>query len=812
VPRQDLFGYLEFEGLEAHQKAWRGSASYKLLNDTKLGALLEDLAAQGIEMYQASAPAEKRVKPADVIETVKYVARHGFVVGAWGKGDVKPDVVVVIRRGDRPEIRRWFDAFVKTLPPAQGVDRGPRPKRRAVSTLPPAQGVDQSRTTPIQKAGRTLHPLNGPFTAWWSEKEDLVITSSPDAVLAALDGKQPSAVNHPLRAQLAKAENGFEPVAVGFLDLTALPPMPPQAAQLGLDGVKRIQLQWGFQDDALRSVLGVVAPVPRKGMLALLDQPTFGARSLPPLPAGLTGFTVLSLDLAKTYDQIAALVKQANPQGAANVANFEAMARQRLGVDLRQDLLEHLGPSLAFYAQATPKGEAGGNPAAMMLQQFAGYTLTAQVRDQGGVARALDSMIKSINAALTEQGQQAAARRNQPGAAAPAPAAGFHKVDGPRPTYVLDLPPGSLPPQVMATFQPTITLGKGQLVLAGMTSGAERALADGPHWQPTGAFVPVLRRLPAGLVFLNISDPRDGMPELIESLPTVMQQVNAGLAQAQAQAGNRSQRNGLRVDPDKVPRAGELKRLLFPSSMALSVNREGASLVLRDSIPSVASPATGGVLVALLLPAVQSAREAARRAQCVNNLKQIGLAMHNYASANGGFPRPAVTDKQGKPLLSWRVTILPYIEQQGLYNKFKLDEPWDSPHNQALLKEMPSTYLCPSRAQVEPFATTYQVFTGKGALFESGTDMRLAAITDGTSNTLMVVEATKEVPWTKPDDLPFDPAAAPSFVGAGSSHPGGFDALFADGSVRFLKNTINLSVFRSLITRAGGEVIDGGSF
>ena len=81
-------------------------------------------------------------------------------------------------------------------------------------------------------------------------------------------------------------------------------------------------------------------------------------------------------------------------------------------------------------------------------------------------------------------------------------------------------------------------------------------------------------------------------------------------------------------------------------------------------------------------------------------------------------PGPPITDKQGKPLLSWRVAILPYIEQQGLYQKFKLDEPWDSPHNQALLKEMPSTYVCPSRAQVEPFTTTYQVFTGKGAVRE----------------------------------------------------------------------------------------------
>src|SRR4249919_3311122 len=104
------------------------------------------------------------------------------------------------------------------------------------------------------------------------------------------------------------------------------------------------------------------------------------------------------------------------------------------------------------------------------------------------------------------------------------------------------------------------------------------------------------------------------------------------------------------------------------------------------------------VLIALLLPAVQAAREAARRAQCVNNLKQIGLAMHNYHDVKNGLPPSAIVDKQGKPLLSWRVAILPYIEQQPLYDKFKLDEPWDSPNNKDLIQYMPSIYMCPSRA------------------------------------------------------------------------------------------------------------------
>ena len=125
---------------------------------------------------------------------------------------------------------------------------------------------------------------------------------------------------------------------------------------------------------------------------------------------------------------------------------------------------------------------------------------------------------------------------------------------------------------------------------------------------------------------------------------------------------------------------------------------------------------------------------------------------------------------------------------------------------------MPSTYVCPSRSNAEPFVTTYQVFSGKAAMFENGQDIRLPSVTDGTSNTILVVEAKEAVPWTKPADLTFDAAAAPSLHGAGSPHPGGFDAVFADGSVHFIKLTIDPTVFRALITRNRGEVINEGAF
>ena len=95
------------------------------------------------------------------------------------------------------------------------------------------------------------------------------------------------------------------------------------------------------------------------------------------------------------------------------------------------------------------------------------------------------------------------------------------------------------------------------------------------------------------------------------------------------------------------------------------MDRQGASLIHREAFPSLTSPASAGVIVALCLPAIQSAREAASRTQCVNNLKMIALAMHNYHSTNNAFPRPAITDAKGKPLLSWRVAILPFLRPAG---------------------------------------------------------------------------------------------------------------------------------------------------
>jgi RNA polymerase sigma factor (sigma-70 family) len=206
---------------------------------------------------------------------------------------------------------------------------------------------------------------------------------------------------------------------------------------------------------------------------------------------------------------------------------------------------------------------------------------------------------------------------------------------------------------------------------------------------------------------------------------------------------------------------------------------------------------------------VDKLREAAARTVSANNLRQIGIAMHLYHDANKALPLHAIYSKDGKtPLLSWRVAILPYIEQLPLYNEFKLDEPWDSPHNKKLIPRMPRTYVPPgAAAKKEPGLTYYQVFTGPGTLFDGSKKMTFQDITDGTSNTLLAIEAKEPGIWSKPADLKL-PADRDKLPPAGGLFKSGINALLCDGSVRFLPPNPSPALLRALVTPNGGEKVE----
>jgi Protein of unknown function (DUF1559) len=196
------------------------------------------------------------------------------------------------------------------------------------------------------------------------------------------------------------------------------------------------------------------------------------------------------------------------------------------------------------------------------------------------------------------------------------------------------------------------------------------------------------------------------------------------------------------------------------------------------------------------------------RAKTIDNLKRLSLAMFNFVSANQGrFPAAAIR-KDGKPPLSWRVALLPYLDvYRGarLYQKFRLGEPWDSTHNKALLEEMPSEYEAVAGSAAAPYSTYYQGLVGPGALFDENEGTRIEDVTDGLQWTLMFVEAAEPVPWTKPEDLSFDKTKP--LPKLGGQFEDGFYVAFVDGSVRILSRKIAPETLRALIMRSDGEVI-----
>ena len=775
-----------------------------------------------------------RVSGKELSDLARHLARSGFAVGINRAGGAGPPRCfgLVIRGGAQRPIRELADRLLRA------------------GASPRLLGRD------IQKAGRAIHQYDGASAAgiisMWPEGEDLVVSlvapGGPDMIIDALDGRVPNAIANQTRDDLLRNEDirGFDCVGLAYFDMAAIPALPRYAMSLGLDRIKRFDYRWGFHDDAILSVLGAQVPAPRTGIPAMFEQGDLDWRQMPPLPVGLAGFTMLSLDEPRISGAVraslAAIAKLSGQDDPGGGDQLDELFRASIGVSLHEEIFAHLGSRFTLYDVA---GRV--KSPSHILESFAQglfrapkMAVIAAVKNRDALEKSLEKMVAHLNATLRELPQ-----------APPGLTIGsIARLKNGETGYVMSFVGSEIP--ISSGLRPTLLLGRDTLVLASTPALARRARDLAERQAGTvaragpGAGNPLGARLdwvPEKLTMLYVADTANSVyPELLVGIPAF---AESALKSRRFQlfpflmGGRESDQAAVELvpalpaprvraaaseppppfDAELVPDPDDLRPFLFPSVQALAVDQAGIRFISREAIPTLNPSTAVPIALAALLPAVRRAQLTSDRAHASGNLKRIGEAFLMFHDIHTHFPAD-IRDKAGKPVLSWRVAILPFLDQGELFKEFHLDEPWDSPHNKSLIAKMPAVFAIPGEQPDGPGNTFYRGFAGAGAIFDpkERDGVSIADIVDGISNTMLVAEAKQSMAWTKPQsDIPFDDDQKPERIKAlldalGGHSRGGFNGVFCDGAIRFIRSTVALPTIRAIITYAGGEVVASDSF
>ncbi len=528
VPGDEVAVYLEFQGLDAHADAWKRSSAYKILNDTPTGAMLDEVAVQFLTQKM---PPKSKITGAEAVILAKHLVRHGFIYAGLGKAA-------------NPQSQR--EVFV-----ARGVFKNKETRPIVARLLSSVADPTKPKPKVVEVAGHKIvvqTVVTGKVMAYWVDdvrKEDLVLvppqTTEADVVRVAgsifstIEAKTPNATNHPSRVALAKDEDGFGPVAFAFVDFTAMGPIPAPP-ELGLETLKTVDMRWGFQDKETVSILRVVAPKPRQGLLALFDQPTFEKGVLPPIPEGVTGFSVFTFSPKTFYDQVTTLAKSINPQAGAQIDAISDQIKAKTRLRLKEDILSHLGPKMAVYVAPSPKASADAskapafNPLAAMLggAEIPRLTLIADIDDPVAFGRVLDELMIQVNQALKTAGPPTpppdggAPRSTAKGAKGPSSGIEFKLVPGATKVFMLTMPP-TLSALVPSYIKPTIRVGPKHVVFSISPDSARQALEVKGGSVALTTYAATLQPAPANLLVAIVADPTETLPAALASFPGALQ-------------------------------------------------------------------------------------------------------------------------------------------------------------------------------------------------------------------------------------------------------------------------------------------------
>ncbi len=802
LPKESLL-YVGFAGSAENEEAWKQTAAYEALSESGLMDVVTKLFA---------AMQEQTGGENGMLGQAGTALRHVMAEGC--------SLAVTLGEGEgRPPI-----------PWAVLVLHDAAPFEEGLSNLAKQASAGEINLETKEQNGRSVTRGLIPGTpgievGWWSEGSHLVVAAGIDAVHSALtvaDGAANITAN-PLWQQYATGDSDFTVANVGWLDFATLREtfsdmtIPDSQNQgrpegvtvgevvtlLGLDGLNTFAGRSGYKGRALWSETNIDAPGPRTGLLSLVDQETFTLDDLPPLPSGSNAFGATSFDWAKTYDVLLEIGRDAeqmlNPQTVGQVDAALGQTEQFLGFNPRNDLFDALGDVHTIYADSA------------QIPFGLGFGVAVEVDDPDRLRESLDTLLALIQGQVHQYLSVRQVDRDD------------------RKVVLLQFGNGAFCPSYCVS-EKWLSIG-----LAPQTVDAFLMRVDGKlaSWEPTREIRAALAEVPDEFTGISISDPRATYRLVLGLAPFLL-----GAAQsAITQSGMFPPGMEFPLSMADIPPAELVVRPLFANVKTVGVDENGVTCTSRVSLSGIplagsvnggTTVATTGVLVALLLPAVQQAREAARRTQSRNNLKQIMLALHNYHDVHSQFPEGTHPNKDLKPAerLSWLVKILPYLDQANLYSLIDFEFGWEDAVNERPLKTIIPVYQNPSVADDHPeYPTTHYI--GLAGLGEDGPELPVTSpkagvfaydrathirdITDGTSNTIAISDGSDPGPWSAGGPSTIRPLTKKPYIngpdGIGGPHQGGVQVGLADGSVRFLSEDIDPEVMEALVTINGGEVI-----
>jgi len=831
LPENAVF-YATWDGGDAHKQAYEKTAMHEALHQSGLSTAISNL----LTYISAAIPGNSKESVDFLRSTFEKVSRKG--------------VSLAVSLGENPQQKMTpYGIFVMH----EAADQSNALKAiigqylgGEIAMVP--QRVSGRKVTKLVPRGDSPPPFQ---MAFWNEGKHLVFVLGVNAItqtIAVADGKTTNVTTNPRFKKLRINRTNFEVDSLGWFDFKTLRktfgkmPIPGFADSdskpitigaliklIGFHTMDVYEFRSGYDGKACVSKSNLNMQGSRSGIFAVTGEP-ISLRDLPPLPPDTPSFGASSMNWSAYYDNLMKLV-----DGVVQLApeNERKKIRQQienlpqvLGFDPKRDFFDALGNVSCFYVDPY-QGFMG-----------TGFGMAIQVRDPIKLRRSIGQMTEKLERFVAQMQQQ----RQQRGLGG-LPDSMLNvsrKQKYNREMFVFEIMGGFLSPTLVVD---------NEWMIVGMTPQTAEAFllrVDGKldRWKPTAAHRESFGKLPKKFVSISVTDPRQTYRMLMQFGSFALPIVRMGMQFS----GEMPPETAKLFSFADFPPSELVTKPLFPNVIVATSDETGFHWHSRSSMPAIPLLNSGGgsvaavpVLIALLLPAVQQARAAARRAALKNNMTQLGIAMHSHHEAFNRLPQGTFPNKKLKPekRLSWMYAVLPFIDQMNLYRQFDKKKAWDDKVNQKFAKTVIPAFLNPQLEDdsktaygkshyvgMAGFGKDAASLTAKDAakknwkyrgVFGYDRKTRFRDITDGSSNTIGIIEVKKKIgPWAAGGNSTIRAATKKPYIngpdGFGGPNKGGVHVMLMDGSVIFLSGKISAKNFKRLCGMADGEILDGSDF